>query len=210
MMAELDGTGGFADQLLQRGAPLDQRPRAQILAVEIEQVEADEDQPLRLPAHRGSKRREIRQAGLVHDDDLAVDDRRLHRQLGGRLDDRPVLVGPVEAAPCEGARLAALDQQLGAVAVIFDFVKPAVALGRRLDQRRQLKLDEPEPAPVGIALCHQGSGVRGASTLRPFFIARSRKRVSARHVEVSAGLGLAGLSRAKPVLAGSFAGNSVI
>ena len=31
---------------------------------------------------------EIRQAGLVHDDDLAVDDRRLHRQRRGRLDDR--------------------------------------------------------------------------------------------------------------------------
>ena len=47
--------------LLQPGPPLDQRPEAQILAVEVHQVEGDEDQPLGLPADRRAQRREIRQ-----------------------------------------------------------------------------------------------------------------------------------------------------
>ena len=34
--------------------------------------------------------------------------------------------------------------ELGAVAVVFDLVQPAVAVGRLVHQRRQLELDKPE------------------------------------------------------------------
>ena len=37
-----------------------------------------------------------------------------------------------------------LDNKLRAIAVIFDFVNPAIALGRVIDQRRLLNLDEVE------------------------------------------------------------------
>jgi hypothetical protein len=50
-------------------------------------------------------------------------------------------IGPyfaVQSKPGEGLHLAPLDHQLGAVAVIFDFMNPVVALRRLLHQRRQL------------------------------------------------------------------------
>ena len=38
-----------------------------------------------------------------------------------------------------------IDDDLAAVAVIFDFINPSVALWRSVNQRRQLRLDEEEP-----------------------------------------------------------------
>ena len=43
-----------------------------------------------------------------------------------------VLRRPVEAAPRQSARLAALDDELCAIAIMFDFVNPAVAFRRRV------------------------------------------------------------------------------
>ena len=50
----------------------------------------------------------------------------------------------------EGTRLAALDDEFGPIAIVFDFVNPAVALGRIVHQRRQLKLDKRKPVPTSF------------------------------------------------------------
>jgi len=50
-MAKLDGAVAIPDQRLQQSAPFQQRSGAQILSVEVHQVEADEHQALWLPAH---------------------------------------------------------------------------------------------------------------------------------------------------------------
>ena len=61
-------------------------------------------------------------------------------------------VAPVEAAAGEGRALPFCDDQLGAIAVLFDLVQPAVALGRLGDQRGQLKLDEPQCPHVPLLI----------------------------------------------------------
>ena len=94
---------------------------------------------------------EIGQAGLVHDDGLAVDDRRLQPAASppprrsadtSRSSRWPLRVNarawPRSMISC------------GAIAVIFDFVNPAVALGRVVDQRRQLELDKRKPVPTSF------------------------------------------------------------
>jgi hypothetical protein len=47
--------------------------------------------------------------------------------------------------PTEDTRLATLNHYLRAVAILFDFVNPVLALRRLIDQGGKLWLDEPEP-----------------------------------------------------------------
>ena len=141
MLAELDGAVG-RDDLLEPGAPFDERLEAQVLAIEVKQVEGDEDHPLRLQPHRRAQQADVRDALVVEHHDFAVDDGRFHVKRGSRLDDRPIPVAPVEAAPREGAGRAVRDEKLGAIAVPFDLVDPVVTLRRLADQRGQLELDE--------------------------------------------------------------------
>ena len=79
---------------------------------------------------------------LLGDRDLAVEQRGRRRADRERPDERAELVGPVEAVARVDADLAAADRGERAVAVILDLVHPVVAVGRRIDQRRELRLDE--------------------------------------------------------------------
>jgi hypothetical protein len=51
----------------------------------------------------------------------------------------------------EYASLPTFNQDLGAVAVIFDFVNPVLAFGRLIDRRSKLWLNELERANAGHA-----------------------------------------------------------
>ena len=78
MLAVAQHLGRAPQQRRERRLALDQRRRAQIRAVEIEEVEGAEDQPVRpAGAKVGLQRREIGGAARPLDDHLAVDDRLL-------------------------------------------------------------------------------------------------------------------------------------
>jgi hypothetical protein len=64
---------------------------------------------------------------------------------------------PLNVVPVAGedTRLPSLNHHLRAVAIVFDFVNPVLALWRLIDRRSKLWLDEPEPtrcAKHGAAL----------------------------------------------------------
>ena len=121
------------------------RQAAKVFAVEVKQIEGDEGQALRMPFQRLAELPDVGLAILVGGDHLAIKDRRLGWQLRGLV--RYVLISlrPVVTAPRVDGRLAAIDDDLAAVSIVFDFVNPSVALWRSLNQRRQLRLDEEQP-----------------------------------------------------------------
>ena len=72
-------------------------------------------------------------------------------QLAAGLDHPPIGSRPVIAVAGEGADLAAIDDDQGAIAVILDLVNPALP-GRRLrDEGREFGLDEAETGFGGTA-----------------------------------------------------------
>ena len=54
------------------------------------------------------------------------------------------MFAPVKPIVGEDPRLPALNQHLAAIAIVFDFVNPMLALRRLIDRRGELGLDEPE------------------------------------------------------------------
>src|SRR5215207_4804410 len=72
---------------------------------------------------------------ILHDH-LAVDDGVPAGELGGRGDDRQIALRPVVAIPRESLGGGALYRKDRAVAVMFDLMDPALALGWRVYERR--------------------------------------------------------------------------
>ena len=58
----------------------------------------------------------------------------LHRQRAQRLDRVSVAPGPVEAGSGRQLDLPVIQPRVHAVAVVFDFVEPLIAVRRRIDQ----------------------------------------------------------------------------
>ena len=81
----------------------------------------------------------------VLDNGLAINDCRLAAEVGGGTDDRRVTVTPIISVASEDTGFSSLNQHLGAIAIVFDFVNPVLALRRLIDQGGKLWLDEPEP-----------------------------------------------------------------
>ena len=52
---------------------------------------------------------------------------------------------PIMSIAGKNTRLPSLKQHLAAIAIVFDFVNPVLAMGRLIDQGSKLRLDEPEP-----------------------------------------------------------------
>src|SRR3546814_3640838 len=88
------------------------------------------------------QRREIGVAVLAIGDDLAVDQAGRQVERGDVADERREFVGPVEAIAGVDAHVAARRGDLGAIAVIFDLVEPAVARRHGIDERRELERAE--------------------------------------------------------------------
>ena len=74
MLAELDRSFCRRDKLPQQFAPLDHGQRAQILAVEMQEIERHEGELCRPPFDRPAEDGEIRRAANIGRDHLAVDD----------------------------------------------------------------------------------------------------------------------------------------
>ena len=123
----------------QRLLAVDQLAGPQIPAVQVQQVEQEEEQPV--VAALGQCRLQVGEAGCAvraQGDQLAVEQRRLHlrvaRPAGG---ERRQPIGPVMAVAGHQPGLAALDPDQQAVAVELDLADPARALRRRLGDRAQ-------------------------------------------------------------------------
>jgi hypothetical protein len=140
-------------QAFERALAFDQRCGAQVVPVEIEQIERVVDQLAgaflsELPAQR----LEIRQAGGSEHGGLAVDDQVTRGERFGGARDRPELLGPVVAAARIDPDPPVVDVHLGAIAVDLDLVQPVGTIGRARPQGRVAGLDESGEGP--------GSGAR--------------------------------------------------
>ncbi len=117
-----------------------ERHFAQVHAVQIRQVEQVENDAAAAAGFEGVLQRlEIRRALLVGHHHLAVEPGGFQPQRRQRLCLLRHLRRPVMAVAGEQPHLARLDSRQDAVTVEFDLVAP-VAIGHRLDQRRQLRL----------------------------------------------------------------------
>ena len=88
---------------------------------------------------------EVGSAVAVLDNGLTINDCRLAAEMSSSADDRGIAVAPIISIAGEDTRLASLKQHLRAVAIVFDFVNPMLALWRLIDRGSKLGLDEPEP-----------------------------------------------------------------
>src|SRR5688572_20755530 len=82
---------------------------------------------------------EGREARGQHEGDLAVEHRLLAGKLLERLGDNREADRPVEAAPAEQRHAFRRFAGDDAIAVIFEFVQPALALRNLVDERRKLR-----------------------------------------------------------------------
>src|SRR6478672_4693055 len=88
---------------------------------------------------------EVGSAVAVLDNGLTINDCRLAAEVGSGADDRWITVAPIISIAREDTRLSSLKHHLGAIAIVFDFVNPVLALWRLIDRGSKLWLDEPEP-----------------------------------------------------------------
>jgi hypothetical protein len=88
--------------------------------------------------------KKVRSAVAVLDNGLSINDCRLAGKLGGGSNDRGISVAPIMTIAAKDAHLTALDHNLRAVAVVFDFMNPVLPLWRLIDRGSKLRLDEPK------------------------------------------------------------------
>src|SRR5579872_5089438 len=92
------------DQPFENRLPPLQRQTPQVVSIEVQQVECEVRKRMRRTlVERGLQFGKTRQPLLVEHDDLAIDDRGMHRKLGCRLGQFAHAMRPVEAAPSEEA-----------------------------------------------------------------------------------------------------------
>ena len=133
-------------QLVERAAPLVERPVAERLAVELEQVE-------RVQHARPSallEQREARPSGGVERTQLAVDHRlAVAERLGQRGRDLRVALGDVDASPAPQPRAASRDARDDPDPVPLDLEDPVVARRERLRRAREHRLRHRDRERVG-------------------------------------------------------------
>ena len=66
----------------------------------------------------------------VLDNGLAINDCRLAAEVGGGTDDRGIAVTPIISVASEDTGFSSLNQHLGAIAIVFDFMNPVLPLWR--------------------------------------------------------------------------------
>src|SRR6266481_7034357 len=132
MFAVFDRTAlRLCDQPRQFGFALDQRQGGQIASIEMEKIEDIINKARALPClQRCLQLGKTRNAFLVLDYDLAVDQRRMRRQLGNGGGDVRKFFAPFEALAGEQADIAVVEASLDAVTVELDLVRPAPSARR--------------------------------------------------------------------------------
>src|SRR5262245_13201702 len=182
----------LCDQPRQFGFALDHRQGGEIASIEMDKIEDIIDKALALARlQRSLQLGKTRNAFLVLDHDLAVDQRRARRQPGNGGGDVWKFFAPIEALASEQADFAAVEPSLDAVAVELDLVRPArAARGRRAQgckrrrhEVRQSRAGRPPLLVLGAflaAFLRCGRTTRVARTrLRAFAGARAPRRAVA-------------------------------
>ena len=100
----------------------------------------------------------------VLDNGLTINDCRLAAEVGSGTDDRGIPVTPIISIASEDTGFSSLNQHLGAITIVFDFVNPVLALWWLINQGGKLGLDEPEPrhyTNIGVyGVARPGTGDR--------------------------------------------------
>src|SRR5205085_3587644 len=145
MVAELEAASAlvFSEQFAQPFAAVLNALATKVAAIEMEEVERDEDETLRvLSAELAAQGVEVGLAARPLDDDFAVEDGAPAVERTGLVEDGSIKAAPVQARAGQGTYPVAIDDQLGAVAVIFELVQPVVAFGGFFGEGRGHRLDE--------------------------------------------------------------------
>jgi hypothetical protein len=119
-------------------------PRArEIAAVEVQQIEDHAGEPA-APRTRHEILKRLKAAGAVGQQhgDLTVEDRLLGREARDRCGDVGKALGPVARVSAQELCPTMVEPGEHAIAIVLQLVKPAVALGRSLDERGKLGLNE--------------------------------------------------------------------
>ena len=117
-----------------------------ILAVEMQKIEDEEDQPGRVAGiRRGLDHAEGGDAVREDAAQLAVEIGLTRAERRHGRGDRRIFMRPVEPGAGQQSHRAMIEPRMHAVAVEFDFVQPLIAFGRRVDELGELRRD-PLPA----------------------------------------------------------------
>jgi hypothetical protein len=111
----------------------------------MEQIEGIEDDAVGSDSYGRLKRLKVRGPVFVLDDGLTINDCRFAAEIGSGTDDGGETVAPIVSIPAKDTHLPALNPYLRAVAIVFNFVNPVLALWRLIDRGSKLRLNEPEP-----------------------------------------------------------------
>src|SRR5215831_9073874 len=151
MLAEADRRSWrkARDNALQQIFPIEQCRFGEVVALAVKKIEHQVPEPV---PPTGLQVRlqivEVGDAGVVFDDDLAIDQRGAETKLGERISNAAKAHGPVERFSGEQTRRTAVDARLNPVAVMLDLVNPFRPAWRlpawqcpaRLEKRRQQAL----------------------------------------------------------------------
>jgi hypothetical protein len=107
----------------------------------MQQIEGVEDDAIGLPTHSRPERLKVRGPVFVLDDGFTVNDCCFAAETGSGTNDAGMVVAPIISIPAKDTHLATLNHHLRAVAIVFDFVNPVLALWRLLDRGSKLWLE---------------------------------------------------------------------
>ena len=95
------------------------------------------------------KRLKVGTAVAILDDGLTINDCGFAAEIGSGANDARIAVTPIISVAAKDTRFAALNHHLRAVAIVFDFVNPVLALWWLIDRGGKLWLDESETGVSG-------------------------------------------------------------
>jgi hypothetical protein len=152
---------GLLEHLFEHRAAVDQRHLAQVVAVEVRNIEQEViDVDGAVAVECRLQQAEIGLAGVVVHDDFAVVPAVGQRHAFQLFLQRRELVGPVVRIACDETHRALLDAREHAVAVELDFEQPVFGVGRRrIDERGQFRREFRRERRRGVlrrrALCRR-------------------------------------------------------
>jgi hypothetical protein len=158
VVAVMQGSIGVRQQTRKTFLACGEGPGAEILAVEIEQIEEEEDQRGGVPVVR-SELDDVERGNAVGSDaaQFAITIGLAGAKLRHSPGNRRIFVGPVEAGARQQLDRTMIDPGVHAVAVVFDFMGPVVAFRRSVDGLRELRADplrQGVRAPARCRLSH--------------------------------------------------------
>lgn len=115
----------------------------------MQEIERHQIEILRAPGDRRAQRMEVRQTGFVGNNRLPFDDEAFGFDRLRLRGERSIFGRPVYSGLGVEADAVSILDELGAIAVEFDFVAPSVALGRLLDELGLHRTNEGQPDAAG-------------------------------------------------------------